>query len=66
MLESRFTEITTSSNMEITTIPLTQQTNAFYCADAKHGKSSEEYYTSCIGRAKDGGIFGYGGWKKED
>ncbi|KAL9108066.1 MAG: hypothetical protein Q9187_008345 [Circinaria calcarea] len=66
MVEDRFIEITTSSNMEITIVPITQQRNSFYCPDAKHGKSSEEYCRSCIGRARDDGISGYGGWRKED
>lgn len=64
MLEDRFVEITTSSNMETTMVPITLQTNAFYCPDAKHGESSEEYCRSCIGRAR--GTLQYGGWRKKD
>jgi hypothetical protein len=66
MVEDRFIEITTSSNMDITIVPIIQQRNSFYCPDAKHGKSSEGYCRECIGRARDNGISGYGGWKNVD
>ncbi|KAF2097199.1 hypothetical protein NA57DRAFT_77452 [Rhizodiscina lignyota] len=66
MEEDRFIEITTSSNMETTIVPVTQQRNSFYCPDAKHGKSSEEHCRSCFGRARDDGKIGYGGWRNED
>ena len=66
MVEDRFIEITTSSNTETTIVPLTQQRNSFYCPNAKHGKSSEEYCRSCIGRARDEGPIVYGGWRQED
>jgi hypothetical protein len=66
MLKDRFIEITTSSNMEITMVPITQQTNAFYCPDAKHGESSKEYCRSCIGRARDDGTLQYSRWRKKD
>jgi hypothetical protein len=66
MLEDRFVEIATSSNMEITMVPMTQQINSFYCPQSKHGKSSEQYCRSCIDRAKDDGTPGYGGWRTED
>jgi hypothetical protein len=66
MVEDRFIEIPTSSNMETTIVPVTQQQNSFYCPDAKHGKSNEEYCRSCIDRARDDGISGYGGWRVED
>ncbi|KIW34055.1 uncharacterized protein PV07_00857 [Cladophialophora immunda] len=66
MVEDRFVEITTSSNTETTMVPVTRQRNSFYCPDAKHGKSTEEYCRSCIGRARDGGISVSGGWRTED
>jgi hypothetical protein len=62
MIEDRFIEIETSSNIETTMVPMTQQQNSFYCPDAKHGKSSEEYCRSCIGRARDNGTSIHGGW----
>jgi len=66
MVEDRFLEITTSSNMETTIVPVRQQRSSFYCPDARHGKSSEEYCRSCIGRARENGISGFGGWRTED
>jgi hypothetical protein len=63
MLEDRFIEITTSSNMDITMVPVTQQTNVFYCPDGKHGRSNEEYCRSCIDRAR---VSVNGGWRNED
>lgn len=66
MVEDRFLEMTTSSNVETTMVPVTQQRNSFYCPDAKHGKSSEAYCRSCVGRARDDGIPGYGGWRQEE
>jgi hypothetical protein len=66
MVEDHFVEITTTSNMETTILPVTVQRNEFYCPDAKHGKSSEEYCRSCAGRARDQGIPGVGGWRTED
>jgi len=66
MVEDHFVEIETNSNIETTIIPITQQRNSFYCPNAKHGKSSEEYCRSCFGQARDDGKSGHGGWKKED
>lgn len=66
MVEDRFIEITTSGNMETTMIPVTRQRNTFYCPNAKHGKSSEEYCRSCFGQARENGVSGYGGWRTED
>lgn len=66
MVEDRFVEIPTSSNMETTIVPVIQQRNSFYCPDAKHGNSNEALCRSCIGRARDNGIPGYGGWRTED
>ncbi|CAG9950344.1 unnamed protein product [Clonostachys rosea f. rosea IK726] len=65
-LEDRFIEITTRSNTETTILPVTVQRNKFYCPDAKHGKSSEEYCRSCISRAREQGIPGVSGWRTED
>ncbi|KAH7410495.1 hypothetical protein DE146DRAFT_776188 [Phaeosphaeria sp. MPI-PUGE-AT-0046c] len=66
MLEGDFVDFTTSSNMETTIHPMTVQQNKFYCPDAKHGKSSEEYCRSCVSRVKGQVIPGVGGWKMED
>ncbi|RYN15621.1 hypothetical protein AA0113_g12499 [Alternaria arborescens] len=66
MLEERFVEITTSSNVETTIIPMTVQKNSFYCPYGKHGKSTEEYCRSCFQQARDDSIVGHGGWKSEE
>ena len=66
MLEDRFVEIATSSNMEITMVPITQQSNSFYCPESKHGTSSEQYCRSCVVRAKEDRNPGNGGWRTED
>ena len=42
MVENRFIEITTRSDMETTIVPVTQQRNSFYCPDAKHGKKRDD------------------------
>lgn len=34
--------------METTILPVTVQRNEFYCPDAKHGKSTEEYCRSVL------------------
>ena len=49
--------------MDITMVPVTQQTNVFYCPDGKHGRSNEEYCKSCIDRVR---VSVSGGWRKED
>lgn len=56
MVEDRFIELTINSSIESTIVPVTQQRNSFYCPDAKHGKSNEEYYRSCVTRATENGI----------
>lgn len=61
-----FVDIESSSNAEITMVPITRKKNSFYCPNAKHGKSNEEYCRSCIGQAKDNGIPSIGGWRTED
>jgi len=66
MEEGRFLQVTTSSNMETTIMPVTRQRNSFYCPNGKHGKSSEEYCRSCFDQANCGGISGHGGWKAEE
>lgn len=66
MVEDQFIEMETTSNIDITMIPVTQQVNSFYCPHAKHGKSSEGYCRSCFDNAKDDGISVNGGWKTED
>ncbi|KAL5438306.1 hypothetical protein PMIN06_010285 [Paraphaeosphaeria minitans] len=63
MVEDRFTEIAASSNMEITMVPITRQTNVFYCPDGKHGRSNEDYCRSCIDRVR---VSVGGGWRNED
>ncbi|KAH7347069.1 hypothetical protein BKA66DRAFT_601818 [Pyrenochaeta sp. MPI-SDFR-AT-0127] len=66
MIEDRFIDMTTSSNMETTVVPVTQQRNTFYCPEARHGKSSPDHCWRCIGQAREDGIPGYGGWKQEE
>lgn len=66
MVEDRFIAITTSGNTETTIVPVTQRRNIFYCPNARHGMSSEEYCRSCFGQARDDGISGYGGWRTKD
>ena len=63
MVEDRCVEITTSGNMEMTIVPITKQKNSFYCPNGRHGKGIG---ACCIDRARDDGISGYGGWRKED
>ncbi|KAF9730054.1 hypothetical protein PMIN01_11987 [Paraphaeosphaeria minitans] len=63
MVEDQLIDITTSSNMDVTMVPVTQQTNVFYCPDGKHGRSNEEYCRSCIDRAR---VSVNGGWRNED
>jgi hypothetical protein len=66
MVESRFIEITTSSNMEITIVPVTQQRTSFYCPDASHGNSNGDQCRICIDWAIRKGISLNGGWRNED
>ena len=65
-MENHFVEITTSSNMETTMVPMVQQQNSFYCPNGKHGKSNEEYCRGCIEQARDNKIHVNGGWREED
>lgn len=51
MVEDSFIEITTSSNMETTMVPVTRQKNSFYCPHRKRGESDEDSCRSCIGQA---------------
>ena len=55
MVEDRLIEITTSSNMETTIVPVTQQRNSFYCPNVKHGKSSEECCSVLVHRKAGAG-----------
>jgi hypothetical protein len=66
VMENSFAEITTSSNMETTMVPIVQQQNSFYCPNANHGKSNKEYRRSCILQARNDKIYVNGGWRKED
>jgi hypothetical protein len=66
LVEDRFVEMTTSSNMETTMVPIVQQQNSFYCPNAKHGRSNEEYCRSYIGQATNDKIHVNGGWRIEE
>lgn len=52
--------------MELTMHPMLQKVNSFYCHNAKHGRSSEEYCRSCVVDAAERNVHGLGGWKSED
>jgi hypothetical protein len=66
MEENRNVEITKSSNVTTTMVPIIQRQSSFYCPNEKHGKSNEAYCRSCIVQARDDKININGGWREED
>ena len=66
MKENRFVEITTSSNMSTTVVPMIQRQTYFYCPYGKHGNSNEQRCVECTKHAGNHKIDVNGGWREKD